>query len=224
MGNDQVKDEVVEETETEEKVGETKDDQPSKQSDEPDKEPTGEGKAKPKASKLSQLVKGLQKGYTLNRQEISEIKGMIEKLTSQPQSPGESVEGEGEEYVTVGKLKEILNQHAQNQANQAQTEKARADKYISDILAALRAEGKLKSKEESDDLMKHALDIQEPDLNKAYRSWKKVQDAKKQGLKLSAKKKARQEEGSNIGTSQKAGESPKGANYGEIHGADWDEL
>jgi hypothetical protein len=226
MENDQVNDEVVEDNQDQQgqdNQGDQSSEEQSEETDEPKKDGTDDkGKSKPKSSGLSQLVKGLQKGYTLTRQEIGEIKGMIEELKNNPQSSEPS--DDQDEYITVSKLKEILSQHTQNQANQQMAEREKADKYISDAITDLKAEGVIKSKEDEDSLLNYALEIKEPNLRKAIVSWQRIKEAEAKGTRKAAKTKARQEEGSRIGTSQKTGQPSEGVDYNEIHNKDFEDF
>ena len=185
--------------------------------DQPDDKQSGEAEEKPSIEKLAELTKGLQKGYTINRQEISEIKDNLETIAQTINKQTGAVSGE-EEYLTVGKLKEILSSQAQEQEQR----KAQADKYIDDSLATLRAEGKLSAKEEEEELINFALEIKEPDLFKAATIFEKVKSARKEGLKETAKTKARQEEGSKIGTSSKTSEGEsRGIDYDKVRSGNW---
>jgi hypothetical protein len=162
-----------------------------KQSEETEKEPT--------LSEVAELAKGLQKGYTLTRQELSDIRENLQTVVDMAnrQTGATSVD---DEYLTVGKLKEILNEQQQH----TETIKQQADTYIESTLANLRAEGIIKSKEDEDTLIRYAIDKKEPDLNKAADRWFEIKQAREEGKKEVAKVKVRQEEGSKVGTSSKA--------------------
>jgi len=167
--------------------------------------------------KTVELVKGLQKGYTLSRQEISEMKdnlvAIAEKINEQ-----KGVESGDEEYLTAGKLKEILTKQAQDQEQR----KSQADKYIEDAVGFLKAEGKITSKEDEDALINYALEIKEPDLMKAATLWGREKAARKEGERDKAKAKAKQEEGSKVGTSSKTSEGEsRGVDYSKVSTGQW---
>jgi hypothetical protein len=182
-------------------------------SDEQSKETEDE----PTLEKVAELAKGLQKGYTLTRQEISEIKDNLSAIAnSMNQQTGATPEGD--EYVTVGKLREILNQ----QTYEAEERKARADTYIENALAQLQAQGKLSGKEDEDALLNFALKIKEPDLFKAATLFEEVKEAKDEARKEATKTKVKQEEGSRIGTSSKSGTGEQGGvDYQKMKRMDW---
>jgi hypothetical protein len=138
MSKDQVKNEVSKENQTQEAQESQADQSSQEQSKETDKS-KGDGKIKPKSG-LGQLVKGLQKGYTQTRQDIAGIKQLIEGLSNTDKV---QVDEDSEEYVTVGKLKEILSEHSNSQTKKAQAEKDKADKYVKEA----RREG-LKQKDD----------------------------------------------------------------------------
>ncbi len=205
-----------------------KDDQSSEQSEETKEEP-------PTIEKLAELVKGIQKGYTLNAQAISEMKDNLQAIADQTNKQTGASSGE-DEYLTVGKLKEILNQQSQEQ----EQKRIQANTYIDDTLAQLRIEGiignriaerinKETGKKEifdpdQEDLIQYAIDKKELDLLKAAERWQEIKEAKEEAKKEIAKTKTRQEEGSKVGTSSKMSEESKGVNYETIHNTDWSRL
>ena len=185
---------------------EVKDDQSDeKQSEETKPEPVT-------LEQVAELTRGLQKGYTITRQEMSEIRDNLSAIAETMNNQSGATQG-GDEYVTVGKLKEILNQ----QTYEVEERKARADTYIDTALTQLRTEGKIQGKEEEDALLNFALKIKEPDLLKAANLFEEVKTAKDEARKEAVKTKVKQEEGSKIGTSSKA-------NTGEQGGVDWKKV
>jgi hypothetical protein len=188
-----------------------KDDQPEdKQSEETKEEPLT-------LEKVSELAKGLQKGYTLTRQEISEMKDNLSAIVEAVNKQTGSVSGD-DEYVTTGKLKEILNQ----QTYEAEERKTRADSYIDNALTQLKTEGKISGKEDEDALLNFALKIKEPDLFKAATLFEEIKEAKDEARKEAVKTKVKQEEGSKIGTSSKSGTGEQGGvDYQKMKRMDW---
>ena len=174
--------------------------------DEQNQQKSKETKEEPMTlEQLSQLAQGLQKGYTLTRQELSAIKDNLESITTAINEKSGAKAGE-DEYLTVGKLKEILSEQTQ----QVEQSKQRAEDYIDDALTQLRAQGIVTTKEEEENLMQYAVDKKEPDLFKAADRWTEMKKAKEEGQKEGAKIKAKQEEGSKIGTSSKTSTEEQG--------------
>lgn len=193
----------------------------------------GEPSEEPKEESLTlesiaQLAKGLQKGYTITRQEMAEIRETLQQVAEARNAETEKANGE-EEYLTTGKLREILQSQAQEQAREkTKAEKAIKDKIDGD-LADLRAKGVIKSDKEEEELINYAISKKEMDLAKAVERWLEVKEAKEEAIKEAVKSKvkneAQQKEGSKIGTSSKASvEEQGGIKYDEIRNKDWYEF
>lgn len=192
-------------------------------------EPSEEPKEEPLTlENLAQLAKGLQKGYTITRQEMAEMRESLQEIANAGKKESGDITGD-EEYLTAGKLKEILQAQAQEQyREQARAEKSTKAKIDSD-LADLRAKGIVKSDREEEELINYAIAKKELDLNKAADRWLEVKLAKDSAIKEisqnAAKNKVQQEEGSNVGTSSKASVKEQGGiDYEEIRNKDWYEL
>ena len=167
--------------------------------------------------KVADLAKGLQKGYTLTRQDIADIKGNLSQITEAINVKTGAQTGE-DEYLTVGKLREILSQ--QNDVQEQR--KAQADTYIDNALEQLKVEGKIKTQEDEDELLNYALKIKEPDLLKAAAIYDDIKKARSEGEKNTAKAKAKQEEGSKVGTSSKADTKEQGGvSYSKMKKMSW---
>lgn len=180
-----------------------------KQSDEVKEETTLES--------VATLVKALQKGYTETRQEFAKTKEDLENIVTAINSKTGAETGD-DEYLTVGKLKTILAEQSSIQEQR----KSQADTYIESTLNQLKAEGRISGKEEEDALLNFALKHKETDLMKAADLYDEVKEARKEAIKEGAKKVAKQEEGSKIGTSQKAGTSEQGGvDYRKVKNMDW---
>ena len=163
---------------------------------------------------LTELAKGLQKGYTLTRQEISEMKENLQSIADNMNKQTGAETG-NDEYLTVGKLKEVLAQYDTSKAQQEAANKAQIDKAIEDNLSELEADGIISSPKERESLIQYAVDNRILDLNKAAAKWLKEQGKAK--IDQVVKAKAKQEEGSQIGTSSKTtGEESRGINYDDI--------
>jgi len=196
-------------SEVEEKTSDQSEDAKSKETD---KEP----ETKASLDDVVKLVQGLQKGYTLTRQEISEIRDNLNQAVERVNTKTQTTEGD-EEYLTVGKLRNILAEQAQTQAQAQEQRRNQADKYIDDTLTTLRAEGVVNSKSEEEELMNFALEMKEPDLRKAANIFGKIKEARTEGEKEKAKKAIKKEEGSKVGTSSTTpAEESRGVNYDEV--------
>ena len=166
--------------------------------------------------KVYELAKGLQKGYTLTRQEIAEMRDNLQTIADSVNKQTGADTGQ-DDYLTVGKLKEILSQRDESIKTNQETNRVEADKYIDATITQLRIDGVIKSKEDEDSLVKYAIAKKEPDLVKAADRWLEVKQAKEEGKKEAAKTKVRQEEGSVIGTSSKTSEEEsRGLDYSKI--------
>lgn len=154
---------------------------------------------------MTTLVKGLQKGYTVNAQAIAEMGKNLQPIVDQINAQAGTQTGD-DEYLTVGKLKQILQENSQQQAAIQQQSEA----YIDNTLAQLRTQGIIKTKEEEQELIQYAVDKKEPDLLKAADRWQEVKQAREEGKKGATEKKTIQEEGSKIGTSSKTSTGEQG--------------
>lgn len=184
-----------------------------KQSEETKEEP-------PTLEKVAELAKGLQKGYTLTRQEMSEMKGNLQQIADAINAQSGADKGT-DRFLTENRLREILSE----QSNVQEQIKSQADAYIEDTLASLRAEGKLANENEENELLNYALKIKEPDLKKAAEIYSDIKAAKNEALKGVEKSKAKQEEGSKIGTSSKASTGEQGGvDYQKVKRMDWSQF
>lgn len=187
-----------------------------------DQSDTKETKEEPEKEDISlektyQIAKATQKGYTVQQQDIAQIKQSLQAIADTMNTNSGATRGE-EEYVTVGKLREVLGEMRYQEENVKQ----QANDYVQNMVDSLKAEGIISSKAEEDDLLNFALKIKEPDLKKVAIIWQEVNQAKNEGKKETLKKQVRQEEGSKVGTSSKAiGEKQEGVSYKEIKKMDW---
>ena len=179
------------------------------QNEEPKEEPIT-------AERAFELARGLQKGYTQTRQEIAEIRDNLQTIADSVNKQSE-VTPENEEYLTVGKLKEVLAERTQAEVKAKENQQVQADSYIETTLAELKTDGIVKTKEDEDALIQYALDKKESDLFKAAERWQEIKQAREEGKKEAAKTKVKQEEGSIIGTSSKtSGEESRGLDYAKV--------
>jgi len=156
--------------------------------------------------RVSELTNALQKGYTITRQDMAEIREnvntIVASLNAQKKEEGEDKEA----YVTVGKLEEILTKHSEKEKATTEEVSNKVDNYIDSALQELRLQGVVKSDAEEEELIQFALDKKEPDLYKAAERLLEVKEAREEGKKGTSKAKAHQEAGSKVGTSQKTTE------------------
>lgn len=166
-------------------------------------------------AEVAQIAKATQKGYTQQAQQLAAIRENLEEIAGLMNQRSGAEQGD-DEYVTVSRLREVL---AETQT-QAQARQEQANQYIESALADLSAKGIVNGKDDENSLLQFALKVKEPDLIKASVSWREIKAAKEEG-KI-AKKQIRQEEGSKVGTSAKAGASKEqGVSYRDIKKMDW---
>jgi len=184
--------------------------QPEVQTEPVIKEQSGEPD-KPEAPALEPLVKGLQKGYTQTRQDISEIKESLAKIS---QASERTEEGQ-DEYVTKSSFKSLLGEHEKERI----AENQRINQQIQAAVTDLKEIGVVKNDQEADELMTYAVKNQIPNLYTAAAKWQteKAATASTDAVRQAAEAKAKQAEGAQVGTSQttSAPES-SGVSYAEI--------
>jgi hypothetical protein len=164
-----------------------------------------------KLEDVAQIARATQKGYTVTRQELSQVKDMVQQILDNSKTKEE--DPAASPYVTEQRLKEIFLE-VQGQQEQA---KQQANSYIENTLEALRVDGTIAPGDE-EPLMQFALRIKEPNLERAAEVWKEVKNEKDQVKNEVAKKQERQQVGSKVGTSSRAdgGTEKKGIDYTEI--------
>lgn len=208
---------VVEVVENENTTEETKegegDEQFTNNQEKTDKEPAT-------LDSVVALIKGLQKGYTVNAQAISDIKGNLQPFVDKFNEQTESQSGD-DEYMTVGKMKELF----QEQAKQQSLVQQKSDAYIANTLAQLRASGIISDKKEEDALIQYAVDKKEPDLLKAADRWQEIKQAKADAKKEAAKTSTQQDAGSKVGTSSKTSTNEQGGvDYNKVRLTDFNDF
>ena len=169
------------------------------------------------------VIRGLQKGYTITRQEMAEVRDNIKAIADSLNKTQGTLPGD-DDYITESKLKDILRSTTEAQAQEQYAQKERAQRYIDDAINQLRIDGVVRTKGEEEDLMRYAVEKKEVDLFKAADRWQEVKQARLEGQRLSAKAKAKQGEGSKVGSSSKVSSESKGVNYEQIRNMDWSEL
>jgi hypothetical protein len=189
------------------------------QSDETQSKDTDNKEPAVTLDKVSELTSALQKGYTLTRQELSELKDSLSQITEKLNQQSGAKEGE-DEYLTVGKLREILTQQNQVQSEAKEQQQRKINNYIESSIADLTAKGVIKEIDK-EDLMKFAIKIKEADLFRAADIFNEIKQAREEGKKELVKIKVKQEEGSKVGTSSKTGEEQEGLSYSKIKRGGW---
>ncbi len=193
--------------------------QPEGTTEEPE-EPVEPEKVTPEQA--MDLAKNLQKGYTMTRQEMAEIRQNQEKIQEALEKLGTKKEeyGEPEEPLTVSKLLELQKQ----QKASADKEQAKIDQVIDSQLNDLRIQGVIKTKEDEDKLMNYAVTHKITDLSQAANLMADIDKARKEGQKTAAKSKVKEEAGSQIGTSKRSTGEQGGVPYEEIAGKDIEDI
>lgn len=170
-----------------------------------------------------ELVKGLQKGYTQTRQELAEIKRKLEELGQRPEE--ELTTEPAKEPQTWEEMKADLLETLRQKDEAERKFNERIEQQIDSQLSQLRELGKIKTEDDENALMDYALKHKIPNLLDAQDRLDEIEEAKRMGLKEGLKGKIKSEEGSKIGTSQKATiEESKGVPYEEIHKKDFTDF
>lgn len=209
--NDQVQSESQEE-ETEETLPE---ETAEEQSEEADDTVQAEGEEGGEEEDLKRLVKGLQKGFTMTRQELAEFRRLVDELKSSAGSkPEEDYYGTEEEPLTKKDLIEFYRQQEE--------EALKAEKMLDSQIADLRTQGIIKDDKDEERIINIALKHKLPDLYQAADIYLEIQQAKKEAIKQAYKGKAKAKEGGQVGTSQKATPNTgEGIDYSSIRSRDF---
>ena len=169
------------------------------------------------------LAKALQKGYTLNRQEMAlyrENQGKIQEALDEIRKGKDEFGGGEEEPLTVKKFLDLQKQQQQTK----EKEDAKLNQKIDSQLSDLRVQGIIKTEEDEKALLDFAVQRKITNLSDAASRWKEIEDAKKEGVKEGLKGKVKVEAGNKVGTSQKTGAKEQGVDYNEVHDTDMEDL
>jgi len=203
------------------------------QEDETSKEQSAESNEPITPEKAYELAKGLQKGYTLTRQELAEIRENIGAIQSALEEIRSSKTDEfGDEFETEKPLTkkdiiEAITEIEKQKARQEMEKEAMVDRIIDD----LKFEGVVKNDAEADDLIKFTLEAAKsaglkeitPDyILSVVPAWQKAKEAEE--IKQQIKGKVKEEIGSKVGNSEKTSAKEQGISWKEVHFKDWDEL
>lgn len=224
---DQVQDGVQEEESEEESSGDESSEEQSTESAEEQPKLTPE--------KIYEITRGLQKGYTINRQDLASIRKEIDSLKEMLQSlkKGDADEYFDDEEAPITKKefkKELVNALTELEQRKAM-EQAEKDKMVDNIMSDLEAKGLIKGEKEADDFIKFTLEsaksagLKEITPNyilSVYPAWRKVKEV--DDIKKQLKSQKRGEVSSKVGNSEKGSTGEQGVPYSKVHKRDWDEL
>jgi len=177
--------------------------------------------------KAYDLARATQKGFTQTRQEIAEMRRALETITTRPQNEYAPTP-QDQEPQTWGEMKQELRKELLGALQQQEETKKEEDLFyknkVDHELSELQLDGKIKNKDERNELLDYALRHKEDNLINAYAHLAELKEAKKEGIKEGLKGKIQENAASNVGTSQKVStEESKGISYEEIHGKSiWD--
>ncbi len=178
--------------------------------------------------KIESLQNMVHKGYTSQAQEISELRNNLSSIAEGMNSKSGATEGD-DDYVTVSKLKSILQEVASEKASAQEKLSNDASKYVDNALNDLRMQGIISNDVEQKELIQLALKKSEElkrniDPYEAAAFYKEIKLARATVSKEKeiAQKKAKQEEGSKIGSSSKnSSESVGKISWNEILRERW---
>jgi len=180
-----------------------------------------------------ELAKGLQKGYTLTRQELAEVRenlSAIQEALNELRSSGNEFDEFGdleEKPLTKKDLVEVLAELENKKASEQAKKEAMVDSMIED----LKMEGVVKDDAEADELIKFVVnsaktaglkEVSPQYILSLVPAWTKIKEAEQ--VKAQVKSKTKIEEGSKVGTSEKTKTGDNGISYADVHNKDWDEL
>jgi hypothetical protein len=207
-------------------------------------EPSEESEKEPEITleKTHALAEALQKGYTMSRQDLADIKrnqeAIQEALDILRSKKDDSPKFDEDDQLTVGQYMELERQKEQKRAvieTEAKKEEQKRLDFVDKQISDLKIDGVIKSKEDEDELVQFAVDyakkhpefnVQHPNyLRGAAEIWQKEKAFQKAGAVAKAKNEVKKEAGSKIGTSQKnKAEDEQGISYEDIHTKSMDEL
>ena len=196
----------------------TEEESSSDQSDETEKPVTAED--------AMDLAKSLQKGYTLTRQDMSDIRKNQDKIQEALEKLGKKDEFEdsGDEPLTVKGFLALQKQ----QQEAKKTEDTKFNQRIERDLDELRFQGVIKTDEDKDELLKFAVKRKITNLSAAAERWQELKNARKEakeeGLKEGLKGKVKADTGANVGTSKKTGTKEQGVDINEIRNSTLQDL
>lgn len=184
---------------------------------------TEDNKEEISVERAYQLAKGLQKGYTQNAQELAEIRNNLDSIMTKVNSPKSEFDEFGDDDVlTKSQFLKLLDSREKANESAKVAESQKWQKIVDSQVANLRIRGVISSDKDEDELLDFATKHKITDLAQAADVWKELKDAKAAKEKLRTK--VRGEEGSRVGTSEKATVGKDGVSFSQVHSKDWDEL
>lgn len=175
------------------------------------------------------LIKGLQKGYTQTRQQMSSLDqkmSRIEQLLSSSGSKEHDVI-DPDDVLTVGQFNKLIQSQKANEERariSAEEENTRYQKIIDEQLDDLKIEGIIDDGEE-DALIQFAYENEIPNLAKAAKLFQREKSFKAEEERKKAVLKEKKKDAGQVGGSSKPGSSaPKPLSYKDIHNQDWDDI
>ena len=170
--------------------------------------------------KAYELAKGLQKGYTMTRQELADIRANQEAIQEalgnldQQRKEFGFDEDEDDKPLTRKEFLSLLDEREKAKDDEGK----KYQKMIDSQVADLETRGAIKPKEE-EDFLNFAVEHKLTDLYQAASLYQEVR-----AVRQSKQAKAKAELGSKVGTSEKTSNKEQGPSFAEIHSKDWDEL
>lgn len=212
------------------------DENSDEQSAEGTEEPITLERAVELAQKAQEIAHGTQKGYTLTRQELAEIRANQEAIQNaleelKSQKFGDYDDYGDEEPITAAKLEDIIAKSLTKYEQQKIAQQTDEEAMIDNMIADMKAEGLITNDKEADDLIAFTIEsakaaglkqIPQNYIFSVYPAWQKAKEA--EALKEQIKTKIRGEVGSKVGTSEKTSSREQGVSYKEIRHKDWDEF
>ena len=174
------------------------------------------------AERAYQLAKGLQKGYTQSMQELAEIRNNLETVMDKVNSKDEFDELGEDDVLTKSQFLKLLDDREKAQERIKTEESQKWQKIVDSQVANLRIRGVISSDKDENELLDFATKHKITDLSQAAEVWKELKEVRTAKEKLRTK--VRGEEGSRVGTSEKATVGKDGASFSQVHNKDWDEL
>lgn len=187
-----------------------------------EEQPKGE---EPTLEEVARLAKGLQGGYTQTRQDIADIKEILQKLSDMPKTAKVEVEG-SDEYLTVGKAIEVFKNVLKEHKSTEQNEEDKKLQYINSAFDELYLQGVIKDKAEEEQFIALGKKLGIGDPRRLSPIWTEIREAKSaEGKqKIVDDKKAKQEEADKIAKTNKSKSSSELPDVGSVRKTGWGDI
>lgn len=172
-----------------------------------------------------ELAKGLQKGYTLTRQEMAELRESVKNIQEAvTNNNSDDIFDDEDKPLTKKELMSVLAEAEQKKSVEQAQKEAAIDNTIDD----LRVQGIVSTEKDAESFMEYTLkaaksaglkEISPEYMYSIAPAWKQAEE-----LKLQIKKEVKSEASSKIGNSDKASVGDGKPSYKQVHSKDWDEL